>query len=175
MYHNERGGGAYRPIALAQTAGIRIVDTCLVSGRFGADLGLRWPPRIVRGIGMDVAAFLSANQASSALCGPAGARRGAAERERAGSRIPSDRCLTRLQRLLAAQGIEQLYEHQAQALDAARAGTGSGRRQWYGQWQDTLLQPADPGDLSGRSRRHVRSTSFRPKRWPKTSSKVNSN
>ena len=79
-----------------------------------------------------------------------------------------------LRRLLAAQGIDQLYHHQAQALDAARAGrdivvvsgTASGKTLCYNL---PILESclADP--------QGARSTFFRPKRWHKTSSKVNSN
>ncbi len=76
----------------------------------------------------------------------------------------------RLTQALTSRGIQQLYTHQAEAIDHALAGRHVVVDHADRLGQDALLQRAGAATRSSRIRRAARSISFRPRRWPRISS-----
>ena len=90
-----------------------------------------------------------------------------------GAREPEPRrrspttCTPRCARASRAPGIDALYAHQAQAL-RGRLGRADDRHHRHRLGQVAVLQPADARRAVHRRRARARSTSTRPRRWPRT-------
>jgi len=69
---------------------------------------------------------------------------------------------------LAVQGVERLYSHQRRTYELLEAGHKRGRGHRHGKWQVALLRACQRSTPAPRTPPPARSTSTRPRRWPRT-------